>query len=192
MMALIAMALVVAFGYSFALSVSELFGSPIGHMDFWWELATLITIMLVGHWIEMSAVMSASNALGELQSKLPDTAEVLTGEKYVTMPVFRVRAGDQIVVRPGSVIAIDGIVISGSAKVNESMITGEEALVEKETGSSSLSSWSKSKSSSLFDHSRIIFLFSSNSIFCTILLILFVKISINDSLMKYLKSSFDM
>ena len=136
MMALIAMALVVAFGYSFALSVSELFGSPIGHMDFWWELATLITIMLVGHWIEMSAVMSASNALGELQSMLPDTAEVLKGEKYVTMPVFRVRAGDQIVVRPGSVIAIDGIVISGSAKVNESMLTGEAALVEKETGSS--------------------------------------------------------
>ncbi|MEI7420129.1 MAG: HAD-IC family P-type ATPase, partial [Actinomycetes bacterium] len=136
MMALIAMALVVAFGYSSALTVSELFGSPIGHMDFWWELATLITIMLIGHWIEMSAVMSASNALGVLQNMLPDTAEVLKGEKYVTMPVFRVRAGDQIVVRPGSVIAIDGVVISGKAKVNESMLTGEAALVEKITGSS--------------------------------------------------------
>lgn len=136
MMALIAMALVVAFAYSAALTVSEIFGSPIGMMDFWWELATLITIMLVGHWIEMSAVMSASNALGELQKILPDTAEVLRGDKYVTMPVIRVRAGDQVVVRPGSVIVIDGVVLSGLAKVNESMLTGEAALVEKSSGSS--------------------------------------------------------
>ena len=136
MMALIAMALVVAFGYSFALTVAEIFGSAIGQMDFWWELATLITIMLVGHWIEMSAVMSASNALGVLKNMLPDTAEVLQGEKYVTMPVFRISAGDQIVVRPGSVIAIDGVVISGTAKVNEAMLTGEAALVEKAAGSS--------------------------------------------------------
>ena len=136
MMALIAMALVVAFGYSFALTISDFFGSPIGMMDFWWELATLITIMLAGHWIEMSAVMSASNALGELKSLLPDTAEVLRGEKYVTMPVIRVRVGDQVVVRPGSVIVIDGVVISGVAKVNESMLTGEAALVEKSEGAS--------------------------------------------------------
>ena len=136
MMALIAMALVVAFGYSFALTVAEIFGSPIGQMDFWWELATLITIMLVGHWIEMSAVMSGANALGVLKNMLPDTAEVLQGEKYVTMPVFRISAGDQIVVRPGSVIAIDGVVISGTAKVDEAMLTGEAALVEKAAGSS--------------------------------------------------------
>ena len=136
MMALIAMALVVAFGYSFALTVAEIIGSPIGHMDFWWELATLITIMLVGHWIEMSAVLQASNALGELQNLLPDTAEVLSGKNYVTMPVIRIRAGDKVVVRPGSVIAIDGIVLSGSAKVNESMLTGEAALVDKSKGSS--------------------------------------------------------
>jgi len=136
MMALIAMALVVAFGYSFALTISDFFGSPIGMMDFWWELATLITIMLAGHWIEMSAVMSASNALGELKSLLPDTAEVLRGEKYVTMPVIRVRVGDQVVVRPGSVIVIDGVVLSGVAKVNESMLTGEAALVEKSKGAS--------------------------------------------------------
>ena len=136
MMALIAMALVVAFGYSFALTISELIGAPIGMMDFWWELATLITIMLAGHWIEMSAVMGASNALGALKSLLPDTAEVLKGEKYVTMPVIRVRAGDQVLVRPGSVIVIDGLVLSGVAKVNESMLTGEAALVEKTKGSS--------------------------------------------------------
>ena len=135
MMALIALALIVAFGYSFALTVSELFGSPIGHMDFWWELATLITIMLVGHWLEMSAIMRASNALGELQSMLPDTASVLRGKKYENVPVGFVTIGDQIAIAPGGIVPVDGIVVSGKAKVDESMLTGEAALVKKEQGS---------------------------------------------------------
>jgi len=135
MMALIAMAMVVAFGYSLVLTVSDLFGSPIGHMDFWWELATLITIMLVGHWIEMSAVMKASNALGELKSMLPDLASVLRGKKYEEVAVSSVQLEDQLAIAPGGIIPVDGVVISGKAKVNESMLTGEAALVQKEKGS---------------------------------------------------------
>ena len=134
MMALIAMALIVAFGYSFVLTISELAGAPIGHMDFWWELATLITIMLVGHWLEMSAIMRASNALGELQSMLPDTASVLRGKKYESVPVNFVQIGDQIAIAPGGIVPVDGLVLSGKAKVDESMLTGESALVKKEQG----------------------------------------------------------
>ena len=135
MMALIAMAMVVAFVYSSVLTVSDLFGSPIGHMDFWWELATLITIMLVGHWIEMSAVMKASNALGELKIMLPDLASVLRGKKYEEVAVSSVQLEDQLAIAPGGIIPVDGVVISGKAKVNESMLTGEAALVQKEKGS---------------------------------------------------------
>ncbi|MEY4417573.1 MAG: hypothetical protein RIQ88_11 [Actinomycetota bacterium] len=134
MMALIALALVVAFGYSLFLTISSLFGFKFGHMDFWWELATLITIMLIGHWIEMSAVMSASNALGELKSLLPDTALVIKGRTRKSIPVSEIELGDQILVSPGSIIPVDGLVVSGTAKVNESMLTGESALVDKASG----------------------------------------------------------
>ena len=135
MMALIAMALVVSFAYSLFLTIAELFGFQFGHMDFWWELATLITIMLVGHWIEMSAVMGASNALGQLKSLLPDTAVLLTSKSQQNVPVSQIQVGDEILVSPGSIIPVDGIVVSGNAKVNESMLTGEAALVDKEDGS---------------------------------------------------------
>ena len=135
MMALIALAMVVSFGYSLVLTVSDLFGSPIGHMDFWWELATLIAIMLFGHWIEMSAVMKASNALGELKSMLPDLASVLRGKKFEEVPVGRVQLEDQLAISPGGIIPVDGVVVSGKAKVNESMLTGEAALVQKVKGS---------------------------------------------------------
>ncbi len=135
MMALIAMALVVSFAYSVFLTVADLFGFKFGHMDFWWELATLITIMLIGHWIEMSAVMGASNALGQLKSMLPDTAVLLTGKKQKTVPVSEIEVGNEILVSPGSIIPVDGLVLSGNAKVNESMLTGEAALVEKVEGS---------------------------------------------------------
>jgi len=135
MMALIAMALVVSFAYSLVLTLSELFGAPIGGMDFWWELATLVTIMLIGHWIELSAVMGAANALGELKSMLPDLATVLRGKKFETVAVSDIQLADQIAITPGGIIPVDGIVISGLAKVNESMLTGESALVEKTDGS---------------------------------------------------------
>lgn len=136
MMALIAMALTVAFAYSLFLTVSDLLGYNFGHMDFWWELATLVTIMLIGHWIEMSAVMSASNALGELKSLLPDTALLLNGKKQSTVPVGQIKLGDQIMVGPGSAVPVDGVVVSGAAKLDESMLTGESTLVEKLIGSS--------------------------------------------------------
>ncbi|MBU6144175.1 MAG: heavy metal translocating P-type ATPase [Acidobacteria bacterium] len=136
MMALIALALTVAFGYSLFLTVSEILGFNFGHMDFWWELATLTTIMLVGHWIEMSAIMSASNALGELKSLLPDTALKVSGKTQKVVPVGQIVIGDQILVSPGAAVPVDGVVISGSAKLNESMLTGESALVEKSVGDS--------------------------------------------------------
>src|SRR5690554_3959688 len=81
MMTLISLAILVSFGYSLAVTL----GLP--GMDFWWELATLITIMLLGHWIEMAAVMGAQDALGELAKLLPDTAEVVHGEHTMTHPV---------------------------------------------------------------------------------------------------------
>ncbi len=135
MMALIAMALTVAFAYSLFLTTSDLLGYNFGHMDFWWELATLVTIMLIGHWIEMSAVMSASNALGELKSLLPDTALLVSGKKQSTVQVSQIKIGDQIMVGPGAAVPVDGVVVSGSAKLDESMLTGESTLVEKESGS---------------------------------------------------------
>ena len=133
MMALISLALVVAFGYSLYVTIARVAGSMPG-MDFWWELATLITIMLLGHWIEMSSVMSAQNALGELAKLLPETAEVVDGELTRKVLVSELRAGDEVLIRPGASIPADGVVISGRSRVNEAMITGESADVAKTIG----------------------------------------------------------
>jgi Cu2+-exporting ATPase len=136
MMTLISLAIVVAFGYSLAVTL----GLP--GMDFWWELASLVTIMLLGHWIEMSAVMGAQNALGELASLLPDTAELIEGEAVGgaagtrTVPASGLRVGDRVLVRPGASIPVDGVVIAGRSDVNESLLTGESAAVVKEAGAS--------------------------------------------------------
>ncbi len=137
MMTLIALAIVVALGYSLAVT----FG--LHGMDFWWELATLITIMLLGHWIEMSAVMGAQNALGELATLLPDTAEVVDGDAAAggsagtrSVPVAQLRVGDRVLVRPGASIPVDGVVVSGRSEVDESLLTGESASVAKEAGAS--------------------------------------------------------
>jgi Cu2+-exporting ATPase len=135
MMALIALALVVSFLYSLFLSLSQPFGFGFSGMDFWWELATLILIMLVGHWLEMKAVMSASGALGELKNLIPDSAILLVGKKQKPVLVSEIKLGDKIVIAPGALVPVDGVVVSGSAKVNESMLTGEAALVEKLEGS---------------------------------------------------------
>jgi len=134
MMALIAMAISVAFVYSLFLTITDLFGYNFGHMDFWWELATLITIMLIGHWIEMSAVMSASNALGQLKNLLPDTALRVVNGKQKSVPVSQLIVGDEIMITPGAQVPVDGVVVSGEAKVDESMLTGESTLVEKSSG----------------------------------------------------------
>src|SRR5690606_17035740 len=128
MMTLISLAIVVAFGYSLAVTL----GLP--GMDFWWELATLITIMLLGHWIEMSAVMGAQNALGELAKLLPDEAELVHGDHVMSVPVASLETGNQVVVRPGSAVPADGIVVEGRSDVNEALLTGESRAVTKTEG----------------------------------------------------------
>lgn len=135
MMALIAMAIVVAFGYSLFLTVLSLSGISFGGMDFWWELAALITIMLLGHWIEMSSVMAAQNALGELAKLVPDMADKVEGDIVAPVNTSSLRVGDVVMVRPGATIPVDGVVVSGWSSVNESMISGESAPVNKIVGS---------------------------------------------------------
>ena len=134
MMALISLALVVAFGYSAFITASQALGLGIEGMDFWWELATLVTIMLLGHWIEMSSIANAQNALGELAKLLPDMVEIVVGEETHKVPLSQLRVGDVFVVRPGAQIAADGVVVSGRTKINESLLTGESAEVTKTVG----------------------------------------------------------
>jgi Cu2+-exporting ATPase len=129
MMTLIALAIVVAFGYSAAVTLG------LQGMDFWWELATLITIMLLGHWIEMSAIMGAQNALGELAKLLPDEAELLHGDHTMIVPVGTLAIGDLVIVKPGSALPVDGQVVDGESDVNEALLTGESAAVAKVVGS---------------------------------------------------------
>lgn len=126
MMTLIAMAITVAFGYSLAVTLGLVDG-----MDFWWELATLVTIMLLGHWLEMASVMSAQGALKELAKLLPDEAELVVRGGTRTVPVAKLKAGDTVLVRPGANIPADGEVIKGESDVNESMLTGESKSVKK-------------------------------------------------------------
>lgn len=131
MMTLISLAISVAFIYS----VATLF-LP-GQMDFFWELVTLIDIMLLGHWIEMRSVRQASGALDSLAKLMPDTAERLreNGETE-TVAVRELRTGDRVLVRPGASIPADGEVIEGESHVNEALITGESSPVNKSPGSS--------------------------------------------------------
>src|SRR3990167_8260385 len=104
--------------------------------DLFWELTTLITIMLFGHWLEMRAVSSAQGALKELSKLLPDTAEVLRSpgtSKTETISISELKEGDIVLVRPGSKVPADGIIIEGSSELNESMVTGESRPVYKRT-----------------------------------------------------------
>jgi len=128
MMTLISLAITVAFGFSIAVTL----GVP--GMDLWWELATLITIMILGHWIEMRSIAQAQGALKELANLIPDKAVRLVGEKSEEVAVSDLRDGDILLVRPGASIPADGIVIEGSSPVNEAMITGESRPVEKKSG----------------------------------------------------------
>jgi len=128
MMTLISLAIVVAFGYSLAVTL----GFP--GMDFWWELATLITIMLLGHWIEMSAIMGAQDALGELAKLIPDEATVLHGDHEMVVSVASLKLGDSVLVRPGAAVPADGEVVDGESEVNEALLTGESTLVDKKPG----------------------------------------------------------
>lgn len=126
MMTLISMAITVAFTYSLAVSFSLVDG-----MDFWWELATLVTIMLLGHWLEMASVSNAQSALKELAKLLPDEAEKVTANGTQVVSISELEVGDKVLVRPGSSIPIDGEVVKGESDVNESMLTGESKLLKK-------------------------------------------------------------
>src|SRR5262245_17814879 len=126
MMTLISLAITVAFGFSLAVT----FGFP--GSDLWWELATLVTIMVLGHWVEMRSISQAQGALKELAKLLPDTAVRIVGERTEDVAVSELRVGDIVLVRPGASIPADAVVRDGSSDVNESMITGESRPVRKE------------------------------------------------------------
>jgi Cu2+-exporting ATPase len=129
MMTLISLAITVAFGFSLAVT----FGFP--GSDLWWELATLVTIMVLGHWVEMRSISQAQGALEELAKFLPDTAVRLVGDRTETVPVSALHVGDIVLLRPGASIPADGSVQDGSSDVNESMMTGESRPVRKDVGS---------------------------------------------------------
>jgi Cu2+-exporting ATPase len=129
MMTLISMAISVAFVYSLA-AFSGDFGE-----GFFWELVTLIDVMLLGHWLEMRSVRQASGALNELAKLMPDTAErLLPDGQTETVPASDLRVGDLILVRPGASVPADGEVVEGESEVNEAMITGESRPVPKVEG----------------------------------------------------------
>nr|WP_135807261.1 copper-translocating P-type ATPase [Halorussus marinus] len=129
MMTLISMAITVAFVYSLASVVYP------AQSAFFWELVTLIDIMLLGHWIEMRSVRRASSALDELAKLMPDTAERITDSGDTEdVPVSELEDGDLVLVRPGASVPADGVVEEGDSDVNEAMITGESRPVSKEPG----------------------------------------------------------
>jgi Cu2+-exporting ATPase len=103
----------------------------VGGMDFWWELTTLIAIMLLGHWLEMASVSGAQGALKELAKLLPDEAELVTGDSSRKVAVSELKVGDIVLVRPGAQVPADGEVARGESDVNESMLTGESKAVKK-------------------------------------------------------------
>ena len=119
MMTLISLAISVAFVTSWAGTLG------LFEVEIWWELATLITIMLLGHWLEMRSLARTSSALDSLAALLPDEAEKVDGDEVVTVPPAELVAGDLVVVRPGGRVPADGEVVEGAAEVDESMITGE-------------------------------------------------------------------
>lgn len=129
MMTLISLAISVAFAYSLLVTTGVVNG-----MDLWWELATLVTIMLLGHWLEMASIMKAQGALHELAKLLPDEAEVVTKSGTKKVGVAELKVNDLVLIRPGSQIPVDGVVTKGESKVNESMLTGESKLVDKTKG----------------------------------------------------------
>ncbi|MCC6659517.1 MAG: heavy metal translocating P-type ATPase [Phycisphaerales bacterium] len=130
MMTLISLAITVAFLYSALVTLGLVAG-----MDLWWELATLVAIMLLGHWIEMRSITQARGALRELAKLLPDMAVRLDeAGNSSDVPVADLRRGDVLLIRPGAGIPADGVVKEGSSTVNESMITGESKPVDKTTG----------------------------------------------------------
>ena len=128
MMTLISLAIVVAFVASWAATLG------VFEVDVWWELATLITVMSLGHWIEMRSIMQARGALSALAELLPDEAERISGDAVEIVKLSELQTGDIVLVRPGGRVPADGEIADGSADVDESMITGESRPVAKEAG----------------------------------------------------------
>ena len=128
MMLLIAMAITVAYAASLATSLG-FFG-----LDFWWELAALVTIMLLGHWQEMKAIGQAQGALAALAALIPDDAERVSDGGTETVPVAELSVGDVVLVRSGARVPADGRIVDGAAELDESMITGESRPVSREVG----------------------------------------------------------
>ncbi|MFO7589168.1 MAG: copper-translocating P-type ATPase [Gemmatimonadota bacterium] len=129
MMTLIALAITVAFVFSWVVQLGLIDANAL-----WWELATLVTIMLLGHWIEMRSISQAQGALQELAKLLPDTATRVTDAGEEMVPVGELRDGDIVLVRPGESVPADGVVQKGTSDVNEAMITGESRPVKKKEG----------------------------------------------------------
>ena len=129
MMTLISLGIIAALGTS----VAGTFG--LFDIDVWWEVTSLITIMLLGHWLEMRAISQARGALNALAALLPSTAERLKGADTESVPLSELRVGDIVLVRPGARVPADGMVVEGNADVDESPITGESKTVPKEAGS---------------------------------------------------------
>ncbi|MGH7521090.1 MAG: heavy metal translocating P-type ATPase [Gemmatimonadales bacterium] len=129
MMTLISLAISVAFAFSWVVQLGLIAADAL-----WWELATLVTIMLLGHWIEMRSIQRAEGALAELAKLLPDTATRVHDGTEEQVPIAALRSGDIVLVRPGESVPADGVVRKGASAVNESMITGESRPVKKREG----------------------------------------------------------
>ena len=128
MMLLISMAITVAYVSSLATSIGWL------DLEFWWELAALVTIMLLGHWQEMKAIGQARGALAALAELLPDEAEIVDGDTVRTVRLDELARGDVVLVRAGGRVPADGTITDGAAEMDESMITGESKPVAKAEG----------------------------------------------------------
>ena len=128
MMLLISMAITVAYVASMASSLEWL------DLEFWWELAALVTIMLLGHWQEMKAIGQAQGALAALAELLPDDAEVVDGDQIRTVPIAGLSVADVVLVRAGGRVPADGVIVGGEAELDESMITGESKPVHRGPG----------------------------------------------------------
>jgi Cu2+-exporting ATPase len=129
MMTLISLAITVAFVFSWIVQVGLIRSDAL-----WWELATLVTIMLLGHWIEMRSIQRAQGALQELAKLLPDTATRLRDAVEERIPIGELNPGDLVLIRPGESVPADGVIRSGASSLNESMITGESRPVKKSAG----------------------------------------------------------
>jgi Cu2+-exporting ATPase len=130
MMLLIGLAITVAFLASWGASLGILHHT----LDFWWELALLIVIMLLGHWLEMRSLAQTTSALDSLAALLPDEAERVENGQVVTVPPSELRVGDVVIVRPGGSVPADGTIVDGAADMDESMVTGESRTVRRSVG----------------------------------------------------------